>query len=87
MLFCIDIGNTNIVLGVTDNNQILKDWRIRTEKNVTPDELGILVTNLFRFAGMALEDIKNIIVSCVVPPLLNTFEEFSQRYFNIKRGL
>ncbi len=84
MLFCIDIGNTNIVLGVTDNNQILKDWRIRTEKNVTPDELGILVTNLFRFAGMALEDIKNIIVSCVVPPLLNTFEEFSRRYFNIK---
>ncbi len=84
MLLCIDIGNTNIVLGVTHNNQIRKDWRIRTEKDITPDELGILVTNLFRSAGMALEDIKHIIISCVVPPLLNTFEEFSQRYFKIK---
>jgi len=84
MLFCIDIGNTNIVLGVTENGQVLKHWRIRTEKDVTSDELGILVTNLFRSAGMSLEDIKDIIISCVVPPLLNAFEEFSQRYCNIK---
>ena len=83
MLFCIDIGNTNIVLGVTEKNRILYHWRIRTEKEVTPDELGILVTNLFQSAGARLEDIKDIIISCVVPPLLNTFEEFSRRYFKI----
>ena len=84
MLFCIDIGNTNVVLGVTDKGKILKHWRIRTEKDITPDELGILVGNLFRSADMRLEDIKNTIISCVVPPLLNTFEQFSQRYFDIK---
>jgi len=84
MLFCIDIGNTNIVLGITDTNQILKYWRIRTEKETTPDEMGILATNLFQSAGIKLEDIKNVIVSCVVPPLLNTVEEFCRRYFDIK---
>jgi len=84
MLFCIDIGNTNIVLGVTDKDRITYHWRIRTEKDATPDELGILVTNLFQSAGMRLGDIDGTIVSCVVPPLLNTIEEFSLRYFNIK---
>lgn len=83
MLFCIDIGNTNIVLGVTDDNEILRHWRIRTEKDITPDELGILVGSLFRSAGIGLGDVKATIVSCVVPPLLNAVEEFSQRYFNI----
>ncbi|MBK5099636.1 MAG: type III pantothenate kinase [Desulfobacteraceae bacterium] len=84
MLFCIDVGNTNVVLGVTDKERILHHWRIRTEKEVTPDELGILVGNLFQSVGLRLNDIKDTIVSCVVPPLLNTIEEFSRRYFNIK---
>jgi len=84
MLFCIDVGNTNVVLGVTDKERVLHHWRIRTEKEVTPDELGILVGNLFQSVGLRLNDIKDTIVSCVVPPLLNTIEEFSRRYFNIK---
>ena len=84
MLFCIDIGNTNVVLGVTDKGSILKHWRIRTEKHITSDELAILVRNLFSAVGMTLEDVQNTIISCVVPSLLNTFEEFSQGYFNTK---
>jgi type III pantothenate kinase len=83
MLFCIDVGNTNIVLGVTEENRILYHWRIRTEKEVTSDELGILVNNLFQSSGLKLNDIENVILSCVVPPLLNTFEEFSNRYFGV----
>jgi type III pantothenate kinase len=84
MLFCVDIGNTNIVLGVTDRERILHHWRIRTEREITSDELGILVRNLFESSGLALEDIKHTIVSCVVPPLLSTIEDFSRRYFNVK---
>ena len=68
MLFCIDIGNTNIVLGVTRDNKILHHWRIRTEKEITADELGILVGNFFQWEGLGFKDIKNTIVSCVVPP-------------------
>ena len=84
MLFCIDIGNTNIVLGVTDSDRIVYHWRIRTEKEITADELGIMVANLFQSVGMRMEQVKNTIVSCVVPPLLNTVQEFSLRYFSTK---
>ena len=83
MLFCIDIGNTNILFGLTDGDSLLSHWRIRTERDVTSDELGVLVSNLFQSADVCLSDVKNVIVSCVVPPLLNTIEEFSVRYFNI----
>ncbi|NIR12779.1 MAG: type III pantothenate kinase, partial [Desulfobacterales bacterium] len=40
MLFCIDIGNTNTVFGVTEKDQVLEHWRVRTEKDATADELG-----------------------------------------------
>ena len=84
MLFCIDIGNTNMVLGVTEGDTIRRHWRIRTETEVTADELGILVTNLFQWSGLKLGDIQSIIISCVVPPLVNTFEQFAKRYFGIQ---
>ena len=83
MLCCIDIGNTNIVLGVIDKDEILYHWRLRTERDITSDELGILIDNLFQSVGVKLEQIKDAIVSCVVPPLLNTIKEFSTRYFGI----
>jgi len=84
MLLCIDIGNTNIVLGVTEHDQILADWRIRTEKEATSDEMGITIGNLFNSSGIKMEDITDIIISCVVPPLVNVLEEFSHRYFDIR---
>ncbi|MBN2126287.1 MAG: type III pantothenate kinase [Deltaproteobacteria bacterium] len=84
MLFCIDIGNTNVVWGVTDQGRVLKHWRLRTERDITADELGILISNLFRTSEIRMESITHIIISCVVPPLLNTVEEFSHRYFHIE---
>jgi type III pantothenate kinase len=47
MLIVMDVGNTNTVIGVYQGDQILSHWRIRTEKEVTIDELGILMKNLF----------------------------------------
>ncbi len=84
MLFCLDIGNTNMVLGVTDTHKIIQHWRIRTEKEVTADELGIIVTNLFRTSNLEMKQVRHMIISCVVPPLLNTIEEFALKYFGIK---
>ena len=83
-LLCIDIGNTNIVLGVAERSRILDHWRIRTERDITADEMGILIQNLFRNADLPMKGIRHVIVSCVVPPLLNTVEVFSRRYFNIE---
>lgn len=84
MLFCIDIGNTNIVLGVAKQEKILQHWRVRTEKDVTADELGIFIDNLFRSSEIKMNEISDIIISCVVPPLLNTMDELASRYFNVR---
>ncbi len=84
MLLCIDIGNTNIVIGVTDEERILHYWRLRTEKDITDDELGVLIANLFSYSNIRSQQIKNIIISCVVPPLLNTIEQFARRYFGVR---
>jgi type III pantothenate kinase len=84
MLLCIDVGNTNIVMGVFDQEKIIGHWRVRTEKDTTSDELGILIFNLFQTSGIKMDGVSGIIISSVVPPLLNTLEGLSKRYFNIK---
>ena len=82
MLLCIDVGNTNIVLGIFQDDTMLSHWRIRTERDMTSDELRILINNLFVPAQLDIHGITNVIVSCVVPPLLNAFKEFCVLYFN-----
>ncbi|MBW2027639.1 MAG: type III pantothenate kinase [Deltaproteobacteria bacterium] len=84
MLLCMDIGNTNIVLGVADRDRVLEHWRIRTEKDTTADELGILIRNLFGMSGLTFADISDVIASCVVPPLLEAVEELSEKYFKVR---
>ncbi len=84
MLFCIDIGNTNIVLGLSDGEKILHHWRIRTEREITSDELGVFVRNLFSSSNVKTSEVTSIIISSVVPPLMNTLEDFSRRYFKVK---
>ncbi len=83
MLFCVDIGNTNIVLGVSDDEKVVEYWRIRTDKRTTEDELAILVSSLLDSADIKTDDISDVIISCVVPPLLNTFEKYCRRYLGL----
>lgn len=84
LLLVMDVGNTNIVLGVYEGSVRLCDWRIRTERDVTLDELGISIRNLFGTRNLELEQIGQMIISCVVPPMLNTLEGFGKRYFNLR---
>jgi type III pantothenate kinase len=83
MLLAIDIGNTNTVLGLFREEQIVQDWRIRTEVNTTLDEYGIIMRSLFAAHGLELREVESIIISCVVPPVLNSVERFCKKYFNI----
>jgi type III pantothenate kinase len=78
------VGNTNTVIGVYQNDQLLSDWRIRTEKEATIDELGILLRNLFQAQGLTLEPGTDLIISSVVPPMNNTLEGFAQRYLKVR---
>lgn len=81
MLLAIDVGNTNIVLGVFDGDHLAQSWRLVTLRERTADEIGILVTHLFERSGIPLDSVKGIILSSVVPPLTGTMEEMARRYF------
>jgi len=83
MLLAIDIGNTNIAFGVFDGETLRATWNVATDINKTADEYAVLLLNLLPREGLALSDIDHVSIACVVPPLLTTFEELSQRYFKI----
>ncbi len=87
MLLVIDVGNTNTVLGLFDSDRLIHDWRIRTEIDHTIDEYGVLISNLYHSSRMNAKEIKSvtdIIISCVVPPMLNILEPLCMKYFKIK---
>jgi len=82
MLLVIDIGNTNIVVGVFDSEKLRATWRIGTDVNKMADEYAVLLMNLFPHKGLALSGVDHAILSSVVPPLTPVFEELCRRYFN-----
>lgn len=83
MLLVIDVGNTNIVLGVFQGEELLDHWRISTERLRTTDEYGVLIRNLFYLNGVNADAIDAIIISSVVPPIMPTLERMCQRYFGL----
>ncbi|MTI82167.1 MAG: type III pantothenate kinase [Firmicutes bacterium] len=83
MILVVDIGNTNTVLGVYNNDDLVAHWRISTERNRTADEYGMLLNNLFQHAGLNMKSIQAVVVSSVVPPMIHNLEKMSTRYFNV----
>ncbi len=85
MLLAFDVGNTNIVLGIFDEEGKLKNsWRLKTDTGKSADEYGMVFNQLFKYEGFDYEDIDNIIISTVVPSVLYTLQHLSQKYFNKK---
>lgn len=83
MLLVIDVGNTNIVLGVFDKEELVDHWRISTNRLRTTDEYGILIRNLFVMNELNADGIDAVIISSVVPPIMPTLERMCQRYFGV----
>ena len=84
MLFVIDIGNTHTVLGVFEGDKLQQDWRISTDKTKTADEYGVLIQNICSASGFSFKDFHAVAISCVVPPLLQTFEEFCKKALRLE---
>ena len=84
MLLVIDIGNSNIVMGTYVGKDLMKHWRVSTDRQKTGDEYGMLINDLFRYQGIEIVDITDIIISSVVPPLVVPFMKMCERYFKIK---
>lgn len=83
MLMAIDVGNTNIVLGVFRDADwaLVHSWRLTTLRERTADELGILVTNLCAHHRIVPADITGIVMGSVVPPLTSTMSVMVHNYF------
>ncbi|MCF0140777.1 MAG: type III pantothenate kinase [Mogibacterium sp.] len=84
MLLAIDIGNTNVVLGVFEKREMIANWRLTTDTKRSADEYGTLIDAMFRLEGLEPSDIDDIIISSVVPPLIFTLQHVSYKYFNIE---
>lgn len=82
MLLVIDVGNTHTVLGMYRGDRLVRDWRITTDKFRTVDEYAMLIHELFRLSDIHFSDIRDVIISCVVPSMLNTLESLCRGYFN-----
>ena len=82
MIFTLDIGNTNIKTALFNGPDMVKYWRVSTNKMNTSDEYGILLTNLFHNEGMDPAQVEGIIISSVVPTINFTIEHMCQNYFH-----
>ncbi len=83
MLLAIDVGNTNIVLGVFEGQQLIESWRLATLRERTSDEIGIWVAQLFEHRAIDTTKVSGIVMGSVVPPLTGTFMKMAQRYFGM----
>jgi type III pantothenate kinase len=81
MLLAIDVGNTNVTIGVFDATRLVQNWRLAALRERTADELGIFVTRLLEQAKLDVSSISGIAVASVVPPLTRPMEEMCERYF------
>ena len=81
MLLAVDVGNTNIALGVYEGAALKGDWRIETSHRKTADEYGILLSQMLSHSGLDAKRVKAVAVSSVVPPMRFVLTGMARRYF------
>jgi len=82
MLLAIDVGNTNVTIGVFDGARLARSWRLAALRERTADELGILLLKLFEQAAVPPSAVDGIAIASVVPPLTRPMEEMCEQYFS-----
>lgn len=81
LLLCIDVGNTQTVLGMYKDQDLIYRWRIRSDRDRTADEYRHIVTDLMRGEGIDDDSLRGICIACVVPPALGPVIEMSRVSF------
>jgi type III pantothenate kinase len=82
MLMVLDVGNTHMVLGVFQNDELLQEWRIHTNPGITEDEFYVTLANLFSTRKISESDIKKVVISSVVPPMMRMLDSFCRKYLS-----
>jgi len=81
MLLALDVGNTNITIGAFNGSQLTGRWRLRTVREQTVDEWGILLRNIFSLSDLSLDSVHGIVISSVVPVINTILAEMVRKYF------
>ncbi len=85
MLLVIDVGNTNTVLGIFKNDVLIEDWRIKTIRDTTADEVNVLVKALFADSKVVMgKRIGKVLISSVVPPAVPILNAFCKKHLNLE---
>jgi len=84
MLLCIDIGNTNMVIGLWNEGKWLAQWRVRTAHDKMPDEYAVLLKTLLRDRDYELENVTRVVIASVVPHLKTVFQDLFNSYLGVK---
>ncbi|PRX39872.1 pantothenate kinase [Planifilum fimeticola] len=84
MLLVMDVGNTHIVLGLFQKDELLHHWRVQTDRNATEDEYAMLLKSLFEHVGIRMEEIDGVSISSVVPPLKRVLHLLVRKYFGLE---
>lgn len=84
MLLAIDVGNTNIVVGVFDGERLVRNWRLATDYNRSADEIGLFFVHMLNHSGIKAGDISDVIVSSVVPQVMLSLELAVRSYLKRK---
>jgi len=82
LILVVDVGNTNIVMGIFKGEKLISNWRISTSSERTSDEMGLLLLQFFNHAQVNPNDVKDVIISSVVPPVMYALELAINKYIN-----
>ncbi len=80
MILLIDVGNTNVTIGVHDGKEIVASWRMTTKRDLTSDEIGMTLRSYFSLGGVSTDDIGGTIISSVVPPIMYSLIHAVKKY-------
>ncbi len=83
MLLAIDVGNTNVTLGVFDGERLVATWRLASDDERLADEYGAILLNLLAADGLRREDIDRAVMTSGVPLLTTVIHETCRRYFKV----
>lgn len=83
MLLVIDVGNSLVIAGLFQQDRLVVHWHLSTDRHKTADEYAVLLRALFRQNGFTLEQVKAVVLSSVVPPLMPALEDLVRRYFGV----
>lgn len=84
MILVMDTGNTNISLGIFNDDKLMHHWRMETDPHKTEDEYAMQVKSLFTHVDLSFADIDGIIISSVVPPIMFSLEAMCRKYFSLE---